>query len=159
MAQYGIHWIGRVLQLHPVLTYILGFLGPIAGAYWLFGVRPYRHLRPDRILTPWHVRRPAVPGVLERYASWEWAAESRLTPFGRWLFHELQNQDQSLLELLDQAGLDFQTVASVLYSDATDPGEQETVRRLASAAGADDPEIARLVESHRDTRREMNRLP
>src|SRR6476660_5501720 len=105
MAQHGFRWIGQVIQLHPYLTYVLGFLAPIAGAYWLFSLQPYVGPRTERLLSPWHIRRPSVPGVLERYATWEWVAESSLTPFGRWLFQELARQELTLPDLLRQAGL------------------------------------------------------
>lgn len=64
--------VGRLLLLHPGWAFVLGFLLPIALAYWSFALAPYCRGWSERLLSPWHVRRPSVPGVLERYAAWEW---------------------------------------------------------------------------------------
>jgi hypothetical protein len=157
MAELGIHWIGRVIQLHPYLTYLVGFLAPIAGAYWLFGVVPYTRPRADRLLSPWHIRRPAVPGVLERYATWEWAAESHLTPFGRWLFQEIARQDITLRDLLRSAELELPAVAPALYTSGAGEVDPRIIRRLAASVGADDHQIDRLLRAQRDAGCEMDR--
>jgi hypothetical protein len=159
MGELGFHWIGRVIQLHPYLTYLFGFLVPVAGAYWLFGVLPYTRPCTDRLLSPWHIRRPAVPGVLERYATWEWAAESHLTPFGRWLFQEIARQDVALLDLLRSAELELPAVAPALYVGGASEVDPEIIRRLAASVGADDHQINRLLRAQREAGCEMNRQP
>ena len=65
--------LGRAIQLHPGWAFLLGFVLPIALAYWFYALAPYRRGRFEHLLSPWHVRRPSVPGVLERSATWEWA--------------------------------------------------------------------------------------
>lgn len=159
MAHPLLQSIGHSIQLHPYLTYLLGFLAPIAGAYWLFSVSPYTRPRTERLLSPWHVRRPAIPGVLEHYAAWEWANESHLTPFGRWLFEELARQNQTLVDLLRHADLDMEAVVPTLYADAVGETTAAVMRRLATRLGADDDEIDRLLRAERGAGREMNRLP
>jgi hypothetical protein len=159
MAQHTFSWIGRVLLCHPYVTGVIGFLAPIAFAYWLFGVAPYTRARTDRLLSPWPVRRPTVPGVLERYASWEWAAENSLTPFGRWLFEELAQQDRTLFDLARDTGLEIPTVAPALFRNAPWGDDAALVRRLAMGAGADDEQIDRLLRDQWEASREMNRLP
>ena len=158
MVQSWLHWMGRAIQLHPDLTYLFGFLTPIAGAYWLFSVKPYT--RPDvaRLLSPWHVRRPAVPGVLERYASWEWAAEDQLTPFGRWLLQELARQDETLSDLLQRADLDMHAVAPVMFAGEGEWADPAVIRRLAALVGADEKQIQWLQRAQQAAGRELNRL-
>jgi hypothetical protein len=159
MTPSWLHWIARAVLVHPCATYLLGFLVPIMGAYWLFGLAPYTRSRPERLLSPWHVRRPAVPGVLERYASWEWAAEDQLTPFGRWLLQELERQDETLEALVHRAGLDLRTVAPALYSAADERAAPLLIHRLASLVGAGDEQIQGLQQEQRAALSELNRLP
>jgi hypothetical protein len=159
MAHHLLQSIGRGIQLHPYLTYLLGFLAPIAGAYWLFSVVPYTRPRTERLLSPWHVRRPAVPGVLEHYAAWEWASESHLTPFGRWLFQELAQSNETLSDLLRRAHLEMGAAAPALYADVVTEADPALIRRIATLLGADENQIDRLLQAQLGTNREMNRLP
>jgi hypothetical protein len=159
MALSWIHWIARTVLIHPYLAYLLGFLAPVVGAYWLFGVAPYTRSCPERLLSPWHVRRPSVPGVLERYASWDWAAEDQLTPFGRWLLQELERRDETLEALIRRAGLDLHTVASALYPMAGERADPLVIRRLAALVGAGEDQIQGLQQAQRAAISGLKRLP
>jgi len=77
MAHALLPALGRLVQLHPGWAFCLGFLLPLALGYWFYALAPYRRGWSEHLLSPWHVRRPSVPGVLERYAAWEWANSER----------------------------------------------------------------------------------
>jgi hypothetical protein len=59
----------RVFEQHSAAVSLPLFLLLIAGAYWWYAVAPYRKDRPCDLRAPEHVCRPAVPGVLENWAS------------------------------------------------------------------------------------------
>jgi hypothetical protein len=134
----------RVRQLHPALLFLL-FLVPIALAYWSFALRPYVRGRGDALLSPWHVRRPAVPGVLERYAAWEWTQESRLTPFGQWVYRELERRHLSLTGLARQARIERDVLLSLLYADPGRRPDPALIRAVGAVLGAREREIERLL--------------
>ncbi len=67
--------LGRIIRLHPDLTCLIELVAPIAAAYWWYALAPYRRSRLDALRSPRHMSRPAVPGVLEHYATWVWANE------------------------------------------------------------------------------------
>jgi hypothetical protein len=66
----------RVIRLHSDLAGLIGFCLLVGGAYWKYALLPYRGQGHDAILTPGHVSRPPVPGVLEQYEPWGWAGDS-----------------------------------------------------------------------------------
>jgi hypothetical protein len=137
-------------------VFLLVFVLPIALGYWFFAVAPYLRGRADDLLSPWHVRRPAVPGVLERYAAWEWANESRLTPFGHWLFEELERQHLSLTELARRAGVDRDALLSLLYTNARRSTDLALIRSLAALLGAGEYQIQRLLRAEVTAEAESN---
>jgi hypothetical protein len=72
LAQLALQMLRWALQLHPMLSYLFGFLVPLGLSYWFFVLGPYCRGQTEAMLSPWRVRRPAVPGVLEQYLSWKW---------------------------------------------------------------------------------------
>jgi cbb3-type cytochrome oxidase subunit 3 len=138
---------GRAIQQHPGLAYLFGFFLPIAGAYWLFALRPYRRGRGQELLSPWQVRRPVIPGVLERYAVWEGASESRLTPFGRWLRQEMDRQNLSFADLARRLDRDVDDLIPVVYRGAGYRIDSETIRTLAVLLGAGEHQIDTLLRA------------
>lgn len=157
MAHQAVATLGRAIQLHPVLVYLFGFLAPIAAAYWVFVLLPYRRGQTHALLSPRHVSQPAVPGVLERYAAWEWAMQSRLTPFGRWLFAELERRDLTLAEVAGRSGLEVDALLPVLYTDRPPGTDPEIIRRLAALLGAGEHQVDRLLQAELAAGAERNR--
>jgi hypothetical protein len=135
----------RLRQLHPALQFLLLLVLPVGLAYWSFALRPYARGRGDALLSPWHVRRPAVPGVLERYAAWEWARESRLTPFGQWVYQELERRHLSLTGLARQAGIELDVLLSLLYADPHRRPDPALIHAVGAVLGARERQIERLL--------------
>jgi hypothetical protein len=159
MIHHALLALGRNIQLHPTLVYLIGFHAPIAVAYWLFALLPYRRGQREALLSPWHVARPAVPGVLERYATWEWANEGHLTPFGRWVYEELGCQNLSLADLARRADTDVDALMTLLYARARSGPDRQTIRTLAGLLGAGENQIDRLLRAELTAEAETNRLP
>jgi hypothetical protein len=151
--------LGRNIQLHPALACLLAFVAPIAVAYWRFALLPYRRGERSALLSPRHVAQPAIPGVLERYASWEWVNEGHLTLFGRWVYDELARQGLSLAELARRAGTDVDAVMPLLYVQTGARPDPATIRTLAEHLGAGEHQIDRLVRAELTAEAEANRLP
>jgi hypothetical protein len=61
--------LSRVLEEHSAAISFPVFLIAITVAYWWYGVRPYRRDRLHDLRSPEHICRPAIPGVLEYFAS------------------------------------------------------------------------------------------
>src|SRR5207249_4637063 len=135
------------VQLHPTLASLIVFVAPIAVAYWRCALLPYRRGQRASLLSPWHVARPAVPGVLERYASWEWVQEGHLTPFGRWVYEELGRQNLSLADLARRAGTDPDALMTLLYARVGTGSDAQAVRTLAELLGAGEHQIDRLLRA------------
>lgn len=135
----------HLLQLHPAVVFLLVFVLPISLAYWFFALLPYYRGRNEELLSPWQVRRPAVPEVLERCATWEWAMESHLTPFGEWVRQELEQQHLTLTELARKADVEPDRLISLLYTHAPRSTDPAMIRALAAALGAREHQIERLV--------------
>jgi len=147
MAAHTLVAVVQVVRLHSGFFLVLGFLASILTAYWIFAVVPYRQGRTQQLLSPWHVARPAVPGVLERYATWEWVQESGLTPFGRWLYMELERQSLSLAEVAERADLSVEDLLALISTTAGHDTDPTMIRALAGLLGAEKPLIERLLRA------------
>jgi hypothetical protein len=159
MAHHALQAVGHVVRDCPGLVFLLGFLAPLLAAYWVAAIAPYRYGRPEDTLAPRDLARPAVPGVLERYATWEWATESALTPFGIWLYAELGRQNRSLVGLAQEAGMDVEELRPLLRGDDRGAEDPVVIRRLAYLLGASETQIGRLLQVDRRAGVEANRHP
>ena len=149
MADQALQAVGQAFQHHPVLGFLLLFGLPILFAYWRYALIPYRTGRLQDTLSPWHVVRPSVPGVLERYATWEWTLTDRLTPFGCWVIEELERQQRTLAGLADEAGMSFEGLVDCLTGSHDGDVNSSTLRTLAGLLGAGEHQIDRLLHAER----------
>ena len=147
MAAHVLGAVGQVVRQHMDLFLVLGFLASILTAYWYFGLAPYRQRPSPDLLTPWHVARPAIPGVLVRYAAWEWVHETGLTPFGRWVYQELNRQNLPLVELARRAGMTLDDLVAIVSVGAAHEADAEMIRTLAGLLGAREPLIEQLLRA------------
>jgi hypothetical protein len=157
MAHAALMTVGHAVRDNPWLVFLLGFLAPLTGAYWFFAVLPYRNGRPEDALAPRDLGRPAVPGVLEQFATWEWASRDPLAPFGVWLSAELGRQNRSLVELAQEAGLGVEDLRPLLHGRALKAGDLARMRRLAVLLGASESQVDRLFQGVRQSEVEAHR--